>query len=59
MPRWLCVRVLVLLGGALLGLSGCFGRTPPTQFYVLPSPPGGPPAPRGRARARSPWGWAR
>ena len=47
MPRWLCVRVLVLLGGALLGLSGCLGRTPPTQFYVLPSPPGGPPAPAG------------
>src|SRR5262245_63848315 len=47
MPRWLCVRVLVLLGGALLGLSGCLGRTPPTQFYVLPSPPGGPAAPAG------------
>jgi hypothetical protein len=28
MPRWLCIRVLVLCGVALLGLSGCLGSTP-------------------------------
>jgi uncharacterized protein len=44
MPRLLCVRVLALLGGALLWLSGCLG-SPPTQFYVLPSPIGGNPTP--------------
>ena len=36
MPRWLCIRVLVLCGVALLGLSGCLGSTPPTHFYLLP-----------------------
>src|SRR4029450_12013744 len=36
MPRWLCIRVLVLCGVALLGLSGCLGSPPPTHFYVIP-----------------------
>src|SRR4030095_4958602 len=36
MPRWLCIRVLVLCGVALLGLSGCQGSTPPTHFYLIP-----------------------
>jgi uncharacterized lipoprotein YmbA len=40
LPAW----ILALLGVALLGLSGCFGSTPPTQFYVLPSQPSGDPA---------------
>jgi uncharacterized lipoprotein YmbA len=44
MPRLLCARVLALLGGPLFGLHGCT-RTPPTQFYVLPSPTGGNPVP--------------
>src|SRR5262245_11239469 len=37
MPWWLCPRVLlVLCSVALLGLSGCLGSTPPTQFYLMP-----------------------
>src|SRR4029434_6967327 len=36
MPQWLCPRVLVLCGVALLVLSGCLGSTPPTQFYLMP-----------------------
>ena len=41
MPRWLRPRVLALCGVALLGLSGCLGSSPPTQFYLLPSLTGG------------------
>ena len=37
MPQWLCPRVLVPCGVALLVLSGCLGTTPPTHFYLLPS----------------------
>src|SRR5215475_13402832 len=37
MHRLLHPRVLVLCGVALLGLSGCLGSTPPTQFYLVPS----------------------
>src|SRR5262245_11941399 len=36
MPRLLRTRVLVLYGVALFVLSGCLGRTPPTQFYLVP-----------------------
>jgi uncharacterized protein len=36
MPWWLCTRVLVPCGVALLVLSGCLGSTPPTQFYLMP-----------------------
>src|SRR5262245_5502556 len=36
MPRLLCTRVLVPCGVALLLLTGCFGSTPPTHFYLLP-----------------------
>src|SRR5882762_7561588 len=38
MYRLLLSCVLPLCGIALLVLSGCFGSTPPTQFYLLPSP---------------------
>jgi uncharacterized lipoprotein YmbA len=45
MSWWLCTRVLVLCGVALLVLSGCLGSTPPTQFYLVPSLTGGDTAP--------------
>src|SRR4029453_16827174 len=45
MSWWLCTRVLVLCGVALLVLSGCLGRTPPTHFYLVPSLTGGDTAP--------------
>ena len=41
MPRLLCTRVLVPCGVALFVLSGCFGSTPPTQFYLMPPPSSG------------------
>jgi uncharacterized lipoprotein YmbA len=38
MMHWLLrTRVLVPCGVALLVLSGCLGRTAPTQFYLMPS----------------------
>jgi uncharacterized protein len=38
MMYWLLrTRVLAPCGVALLVLSGCLGRTPPTQFYLMPS----------------------
>jgi uncharacterized lipoprotein YmbA len=40
MHRLLFSCVLAICGLALLVLSGCFGSTPPTQFYLLPSPTG-------------------
>src|SRR5215475_10337458 len=36
MPQWLCPRVLVPCGVALLVLSGCLGTTPPMHFYLIP-----------------------
>ena len=41
MPRLLRTRVLVSCGVALFVLSGCFGSTPPTQFYLVPPLTGG------------------
>ena len=38
MPRWLCIRVLVLCGVALLGLSGCLGSTPPDALLPYTAP---------------------
>ena len=40
MRRLLLSCVLALGGLALFVLSGCFSNTPPTQFYLLPSPTG-------------------
>ena len=37
MHLFLRIRALVLCGVALFVLSGCFGSTPPTQFYLVPS----------------------
>src|SRR4030095_6149431 len=45
MHRLLRARVLVPCGVALLVLSGCFGSTPPTHFYLVPSLTGGDTAP--------------
>ena len=45
MHRLLRFRVLAPCGVALLVLSGCFGSTPPTQFYLVPSLSGGDTAP--------------
>jgi len=36
MPRLLRTRVLVPCSVALFVLSGCFGSTPPTHFYLVP-----------------------
>src|SRR4029453_549757 len=52
MSWWLCTRVLVLCGVALLVLSGCLGSTPPTQFYLLPPRPSGDTAPPASAGPR-------
>jgi uncharacterized lipoprotein YmbA len=41
MHRLLRPHVLVFCGVALLGLSGCLGSTPPTQFYLVPPLTGG------------------
>jgi uncharacterized lipoprotein YmbA len=52
MPRLLRTRVLVLCSVALLVLSGCFGSTPPTHFYLVPSLTGGDTAPPASAGQR-------
>ena len=53
MHRLLFSCVLAIGGLALLVLSGCFGSTPPTQFYVLPSPTGVDTAPPSSAGQRT------
>src|SRR5918992_2629453 len=40
MHRVLFSCVLAICGIALFVLSGCFGSTPPMQFYLVPSPTG-------------------
>ena len=52
MHRLLFSCVLAICGIALFVLSGCFGSTPPTQFYLLPSPTGVDPAPPSSAGQR-------
>jgi uncharacterized protein len=52
MRRLLLSRVLATCGVSLLVLSGCFSNTPPTQFYLLPSPTGGDTAPPSSAVQR-------
>ena len=52
MHRLLRTRVLVPCGVALFVLSGCFGSTPPTQFYLVPSLTGGDTAPLASAGQR-------
>src|SRR4030095_7056527 len=52
MPRLLRTRVLVSCGVALFVLSGCFGSTPPTQFYLVPSLTSGDTAPPASAGQR-------
>jgi uncharacterized lipoprotein YmbA len=52
MHRLLRTRVLVPCGVALLVLSGCFGSTPPTQFYLVPSLTGSDTAPPASAGQR-------
>ena len=60
MPRWLCIRVLVLCGVALLGLSGCLGSTPRRTFTLYrPSPAVTQRRRRLRASVRSRWRSAR
>ncbi len=44
MHRFLPASVLTMLGVVLLGLHGC-ASSPPTRFYVLPSPTGAETAP--------------
>ena len=53
MHRLLFSCVLAICGLALLVLSGCFGSTPPTQFYLLPLPTGGDTAPPSSAVQRA------
>src|SRR5215510_11466988 len=52
MPWWLCIRVLVPCGVALLVLSGCLGSTPPTHFYLMPPRTSGDTAPLASAGQR-------
>ena len=52
MHRLLRTRVLIPCGVALFVLSGCFGSTPPTQFYLVPSMTGGDTAPPASAGQR-------
>ena len=52
MHRLLRTRVLVPCGVALLVLSGCFGSTPPTHFYLVPSLTSGDTAPPASAGQR-------
>jgi uncharacterized lipoprotein YmbA len=52
MHRLLRFRVLAPCGVALLVLSGCFGSTPPTHFYLVPSMTGGDTAPPASAGQR-------
>jgi uncharacterized lipoprotein YmbA len=52
MHRLLRTRVLVPCGVALCVLSGCFGSTPPTQFYLVPSLTSGDTAPPAAAGQR-------
>src|SRR4029450_11406568 len=52
MPWWLCTRVLVPCSVVLLVLSGCFGSTPPTHFYLIPPLTSGDTAPPASAGQR-------